>query len=301
MQEKKPTVYILNIDPQNWEECLREHHFGFREDSRRPRFQKGDICLVRRTGKQYGVMGIWIFESEEHVDDPSTLPWNDAEYTWHQSFKPIVDFSSPMSEEFSGTSKFSEKIQIPAMRIVGSAIKLNEDEINKYLGAVLSEKSTELGIMVNYAGTNRTARSIIEEINQAKTSGNKTPQPPPTTKGLRDNPVGEPINFRGMVYAPLNEAGVVLLFSKVMNDLGIIYESSPLTGFDMVGRIKTQRGFERKNIEFEYRSSNFKLHGHDPAEVDYIVCWVHDWIDCPSYIEVIELGQVIKELPATFS
>lgn len=94
-------------------------------------------------------------------------------------------------------------------------------------------------------------------------------------------PVGEPINFRGMIYAPLNDAGVVLLFSKVMDDLGIIYESSPPSGFDMVGRQRTDKGYQRKHIEFEYKSTNFKLHGHGPSQVDYIVCWEHDWIDSP--------------------
>jgi hypothetical protein len=33
--------------------------------------------------------------------------------------------------------------------------------------------------------------------------------------------VGDLINFRGLVYAPLNENGVIFLFGKVMDDLNM--------------------------------------------------------------------------------
>ena len=47
-------------------------------------------------------------------------------------------------------------------------------------------------------------------------------------------------------------------------------------------------------IEFEFKSSHFKAHNHDINECDVIVCWEHDWKDCP--IEVIELRTKIMEL-----
>ena len=47
---------------------------------------------------------------------------------------------------------------------------------------------------------------------------------------------------------------------------------------------------ERKTrIEFEFKSSSFKGHGHDASKCDVIVCWHHDWPDVPDSIEVIEL------------
>ena len=96
----------------------------------------------------------------------------------------------------------------------------------------------------------------------------------PTAREVEEaDVVGEPINFRGMVYAPLNEAGVILLFARVMEDLGIIYESSPPRFPDMIGRRKVGNRWQRVRIEFEYRSSNFKEHGHDPSKCDIIVCW----------------------------
>jgi hypothetical protein len=64
---------------------------------------------------------------------------------------------------------------------------------------------------------------------------------------------------------------------------------------DCIGRRFTGKGWEKVNIEFEYKSSNFKDHSHNPDDCDIIVCWEHNWQDCP--IEVIELREIIKTLP----
>lgn len=107
--------------------------------------------------------------------------------------------------------------------------------------------------------------------------------------------VGDLINFRGLVYSPVNENGVIFIFGKVIEDLNMYIEEIKPGFPDCVGRRFTGRGWERVNIEFEYRSSNFEEHGHDPKECDLIVCWEHDWPDCP--IEVIELREEIKAFP----
>lgn len=49
-------------------------------------------------------------------------------------------------------------------------------------------------------------------------------------------------------------------------------------------------------IEFEYVSKNFALHGHEPAGCDLIVCWEHNWPECPMEtlalkIELQRIGQ----------
>ncbi|MDD3492271.1 MAG: hypothetical protein PHZ19_02080 [Candidatus Thermoplasmatota archaeon] len=107
--------------------------------------------------------------------------------------------------------------------------------------------------------------------------------------------VGDLINFRGLVYAPLNENGVVFLFGKVMDDLGMYIEEIKPGFPDCVARRFTGKGWERVSIEFEYKSSNFKDHRHDPDKCDIIICWEHDWDNCP--LEVIELRDIIKDLP----
>jgi len=107
--------------------------------------------------------------------------------------------------------------------------------------------------------------------------------------------VGEPINFRGIVYGPLNEQGVVFLFSKIHDDLGIKIEAVQQAFPDAKGRRFNGRGWVEERIEFEYKSSDFLNHGHDVNKCDIIVCWIHDWKECP--LEVIELKSIIKELP----
>lgn len=110
---------------------------------------------------------------------------------------------------------------------------------------------------------------------------------------------GEPIDFRGLRFAPINEQGVVYLFGMISRELGFLIESVRTEFPDCEGKRsidqKRQR-WEHVLIEFEYRSSNFfREHGHSPDDCDLIVCWIHDWPDCP--IEVLELRSQIKYLP----
>lgn len=106
--------------------------------------------------------------------------------------------------------------------------------------------------------------------------------------------VGDPINFEGLIYGPLNENGVIFLFSKIHDKLGINIEAIQASFPDGKGRRKTAKGWEDVWIEFEFKSSQFKTHNHNPKECDIIVCWEHDWKDCP--VEVIELKKEIEKL-----
>ena len=54
--------------------------------------------------------------------------------------------------------------------------------------------------------------------------------------------------------------------------------------------------WQRVRIEFEYESRNFRDHGHSAADCDVIVCWSHNWSECPTTLEVIELRSVIASL-----
>jgi len=106
--------------------------------------------------------------------------------------------------------------------------------------------------------------------------------------------VGDPINFEGLIYGPLNENGVIFLFSKIHDKLGLNIEAIQPSFPDAKGRRKGRKGWEDIWIEFEFKSSHFKTHSHDPKECDVIVCWEHDWQDCP--IEVIELRKELERL-----
>ena len=109
--------------------------------------------------------------------------------------------------------------------------------------------------------------------------------------------VGDPINFEGLIYGPLNENGVIFLFSKIHDKLGINIEAIQAAYPDAKARRRTAKGWEDIWIEFEYKSSQFKIHKHDPKECDIIVCWEHDWKECP--IEVIELKKIIQKTNKT--
>jgi predicted transport protein len=86
--------------------------------------------------------------------------------------------------------------------------------------------------------------------------------------------VGSPLNFRGLVYAPINEQGVVYLFGLIANDLNIRVESIQQGYPDCTAvRFAGKGKWERINIEFEFRSSGFN---HDPDKCDVLVCWEDD-------------------------
>lgn len=110
---------------------------------------------------------------------------------------------------------------------------------------------------------------------------------------------GEPIDFRGLRHAPINEQGVVFLFAMVSRELGFNIESVQQGFPDCEGKYlfdSRKNLWAKARIEFEYKASNFEQHGHDPNQCDFIVCWVNDWPDCP--VNVIELKTEILKLPS---
>jgi hypothetical protein len=111
-------------------------------------------------------------------------------------------------------------------------------------------------------------------------------------RGLyKDRPVmGEPFDRSPMTNAPVNELGVMVLFGMVAAGLGLQVESVQGKFPDCIARRQVAPGkWQYLRIEFEYESKNFKLHGHDPKGCDMIVCWRHNWKECPAEIEVVEL------------
>lgn len=115
------------------------------------------------------------------------------------------------------------------------------------------------------------------------------------TKGNKTRIVGEIINFKNLRHAPVNELGVVFLFGYIHESLGIYVESIESSYPDCLAKRKLQDGrYEHLRIEFEYKSSNFIKHGHDPSKVDTIVCWSHDSNEIDENVEVIELKSLLS-------
>lgn len=110
---------------------------------------------------------------------------------------------------------------------------------------------------------------------------------------------GNPINFRGLRHEPVNESGVVFLFGVVARELGFLVEALQAGYPDCEAKRQVGPGkWQRVRIEFEYESRNFRDHGHQPAGCDMIVCWRHNWPDCPEHIEVLALADAIRTLAA---
>ena len=57
--------------------------------------------------------------------------------------------------------------------------------------------------------------------------------------------VGKLINFRGLVYSPINEQGVVFLFGRILEDLNLYIEEIRIKYPDCVARRYTGKGWER--------------------------------------------------------
>jgi hypothetical protein len=107
---------------------------------------------------------------------------------------------------------------------------------------------------------------------------------------------GRPLFPYPLIHAPINENGVILLFGMLAERLGyavsrVKAEFPDCDAFRELGPNKWQP----LRIEFEYESRNFLIHKHPLLGCDLIVCWRHNWPECP--IEVLELEKVVMALP----
>ncbi|HEY6947001.1 MAG TPA: hypothetical protein VI431_17815 [Candidatus Acidoferrum sp.] len=130
--------------------------------------------------------------------------------------------------------------------------------------------------------------------NALSTSPNKVQH----ARGRGDRPTyGNPTNFHALRHEPVNEQGVVLLFGMLAEQLGFLIEAVQ-KGFpdcEAKRQIAPER-WQCVSIEFEFESRNFRDHRHPLHGCDIIVCWRHNWPDCPKHIEVVELSRVVKSL-----
>ena len=116
--------------------------------------------------------------------------------------------------------------------------------------------------------------------------------------GKEKTQVGNAMNFRGFVYEPINEQGVVYLFGLVAEDLNMRVESIQQGYPDCTALRYRGRGrWERISIEFEFRSSHFD---HDVNGCHIIVCWEDDLSDRRRE-EILKAGIEIIELKTTIN
>jgi hypothetical protein len=145
---------------------------------------------------------------------------------------------------------------------------------------------------------------IVMRLLQSPSEAEKFPEASPKSRGIptatyqkKDARVyGRPLHFGNLTFEPTNEQGVVFLFGIVSKALGfdsIEYLGADFPDCEAKRRVGNRQQLQQVKIEFEFKSSNYD---HDPRGCDLIVCWEHNWKECPSSLEVIELKKVVRGL-----
>jgi hypothetical protein len=112
---------------------------------------------------------------------------------------------------------------------------------------------------------------------------------------FRDRPLaGPPLKLDGLMHEPVNELGVVFFFGMYAHRMGFRVLSIQKGFPDCEAMREVRPGkWQRVRIEFEYESRNFRKHRHSHKGCDVIVCWRHNWKECPPGLEVIELCRLV--------
>ena len=106
---------------------------------------------------------------------------------------------------------------------------------------------------------------------------------------------GTPLMTTPLAFGPTNEQGVVFLFGLLAERLGFVLTRIQTEFPDGEALMRLDEDhWQHVRIEFEYESRNFLKHQHKASNCDVIVCWNHNWPECP--LEVVELKGVAKEM-----
>jgi len=103
--------------------------------------------------------------------------------------------------------------------------------------------------------------------------------------------VGDLIGKRGIVYAPINRAGILLLFSRLLDEFDMLVEEIADDCAFVVVRRRVDNGWERVKIFLSYKSSEFNDSTAD--DNDFLICWHHDSPECP--LKAFELKALFED------
>ena len=102
---------------------------------------------------------------------------------------------------------------------------------------------------------------------------------------MKKSIVGDPVFWPGLVYSPLNNAGLIFALGSISNSVGLIFEEFSESDDTAVCRRKTDQGWERIRVAFAVRSSDYVGVEED---IDLLICWIDDSDDenGPSKLEL---------------
>ena len=135
----------------------------------------------------------------------------------------------------------------------------------------------------------------IERRTGRQSSVPKACATPCVPKIMEDRPMYGPL-LQGcpLVFAPTNEAGVLFLFGAMAERLGFLVLLVQTAFPDCEAmRVVAENRLQPVKVEVEYQSRNFLKHMHDLNGCDLIVCWEHNWPECP--LEVLELKSLVGQ------
>ena len=195
----------------------------------------------------------------------------------------------PTAWEYERLSKYSSRPLVRcagSWKMVGERMKLYAEE-----QGLDGEIRDVLELIESQPGGGRGGAAVSSTKLSAGASGQSSAER--ATKDSRPM-YGAVIGAWGHVYGPTNEGGVISLFGAMSASLGFMILKVQ-TEFPDCEAIRVA-GKDRNRpvkIEFEYESRNFLRHMHDPSKADIIVCWEHNWPECP--LEIIELKKLVKQ------
>ena len=155
---------------------------------------------------------------------------------------------------------------------------------------VMREYANTHGLVTEWQDVMELIRRRDDESLAAADAGNpRSALREPKMKIWSDRPVYGPAMVRAaLLHEPINEMAVVYLFGTVAAKLGFMVTLIRPEFPDCEAFVEVAPGrWQRIRIEFEYESRNFLKHRHKLEDCDMIVCWEHNWPECP--LEVLEL------------
>lgn len=183
------------------------------------------------------------------------------------------------------SNKLTVKKAITKKKAIARKVEIAEEDLNAHENAITEIDRLEL---TEPRSNHERMRSSMPPLAQADDEMEETMR-------MEMAEFGELIDFRGLRHAPINENGVIYLFGMVSHELGFMVEAVHAAFPDCEAKRHIgENRYQRVRIKFEYNSGSFVSNGHDPAGADMIVCWIHDWHDCP--LEVLELKSAIDRL-----
>jgi hypothetical protein len=208
----------------------------------------------------------------------------------HPSYREEIPLSD-LANEFLAT--FNELGKIPTVHQLARRSAHGKNSFTRKFGGYKEFKKVTLeNLLARSTLPEQTRKAFQDHLNELKGTDLEASATPP-----RPHSKGRTLGFRAFAYAPTYEAEVVSLFSSIADDLGfeIVSQRSAFPDCEARRIVNPRRKrYKKCLIEFEFRSSDYKQHKHPLKGCDLIVCWIHDWDDCP--LEVLELSSRIPSL-----